>query len=55
MQPDLIFNMMADPLTHSLLVFAFRRSDSFGGRSQNNITLCSTFKRAPHFFKGVLK
>lgn len=49
MQPDLIFNMMVDPLTHSLLVFAFRRSDSFYGRNQNNITLCSTFKWAPHF------
>lgn len=41
MQPDLIFNMMADPLAHSLLVFAFR-SDSFCGRNQNNITLCSS-------------
>lgn len=36
MQPDLIFNMMADPLTHSLLVFAFRTSDSSCGRNQNN-------------------
>ena len=36
MQPDLIFNMMADPLTHSLLVFAFRRNDSSCGRNQNN-------------------
>ena len=53
MQPDLIFNMMADPLTHSLLVFAFRTSDSSCGRNQNNSL--QYFENGRLVFKSVLK
>lgn len=52
MQPDLIFNMMVDRLTHSLLVFAFRRSDSFSGRNQNNTAVLLNGLLRP---KSVLK